>query len=632
MAMPTGWTGSSLTVNSSNDYITSSTKHHGSYAFRMNGNASTNKYIYQRIPVSGTEDDIYILGGWAKANAVPDPGDDTRKFKISVQVTYSDGTSVWKTPVTFNYTVTDWQYASTAFDLSDGTSTKKTPTAITIYPRYTNQQNKAYFDQIQLIKDTSQSYTYDKDGNMITVTQNAEQQSSMEYTNTDLTKSIDAKGYAYNYTYDDKHNMVTATSQNGVVTEYTYDAKGQATAVRVHNAKDNAQFYSEAVYTNGYLDKAYDADGYEVDYTYDEKKGTLTSVTDSTGTTGYTYDGNIDLLMRTQKTLTNGTTAQINYTYTNRRLTALQSPTTTYTFQYDLYGNMLQTLIGKRSLIQYTYDVNNGKLLQADFGNGATVNYTYDLAGNVTAVSYNGTTKYEWETNSAGNTTSYIDNVNQLQTRYEYDSIGRFIRSNTIDLSKAINYDRSLYATEYGYDENNNVIRVVNITPTGTYKTLTEYGKDNLPEVFTMHTGRTVVYGYDSLNRLRTKTIGTETPVEIQYGYWLSKRNESGSILYHTNKLQQENIGNISYLYAYDKAGNITSIQEKKDGSVVDSVSYTYDNLNQLTRENSTYQDKTFVYTYDNNGNLQTVKTYAYTTGTLGAVLSTDTYSYEDEE
>ena len=36
---------------------------------------------------------------------------------------------------------------------------------------------------------------------------------------------------------------------------------------------------------------------------------------------------------------------------------------------------------------------------------------------------------------------------------------------------------------------------------------------------------------------------------------------------------------------------------------------------------------KTYVYTYDNGGNRTSRKTYAYTTGTLGAVLETANYT-----
>ena len=39
-------------------------------------------------------------------------------------------------------------------------------------------------------------------------------------------------------------------------------------------------------------------------------------------------------------------------------------------------------------------------------------------------------------------------------------------------------------------------------------------------------------------------------------------------------------------------------------------------------------RNKSVAYTYDAGGNLTAVKEYAYTTGTLGAVQNTVTYSY----
>ena len=50
--------------------------------------------------------------------------------------------------------------------------------------------------------------------------------------------------------------------------------------------------------------------------------------------------------------------------------------------------------------------------------------------------------------------------------------------------------------------------------------------------------------------------------------------------------------------------------------------------LNQLTRENNADIGKTYVYTYDKSGNIQTKQVYAYTTGTLGTLQDTITYTY----
>ncbi len=44
---------------------------------------------------------------------------------------------------------------------------------------------------------------------------------------------------------------------------------------------------------------------------------------------------------------------------------------------------------------------------------------------------------------------------------------------------------------------------------------------------------------------------------------------------------------------------------------------YEYDTHGQLIRENNKWLDKTLVYEYNGIGNIVSVKTYAYTTGTL---------------
>ena len=156
-----------------------------------------------------TEDDTFVLSCWSKANAAPPTDGRDVRYQLTLEVYYTDGTSAWiDQAVKFNPFVTEWQYSSCAFSLSDKNSnTNKTPAYLAIRPQYKENVNRAYFDNFTLVRDDVPSYTYNSDGKLISVKENAEQQSEMEYTNSDLTKSIDAKGYAYTYTYDDNHNM-----------------------------------------------------------------------------------------------------------------------------------------------------------------------------------------------------------------------------------------------------------------------------------------------------------------------------------------------------------------------------------------------------------------------------------------
>ena len=79
--------------------------------------------------------------------------------------------------------------------------------------------------------------------------------------------------------------------------------------------------------------------------------------------------------------------------------------------------------------------------------------------------------------------------------------------------------------------------------------------------------------------------------------------------------------------YTYDGRGNITQIT-RKVGSTEYIIKYTYDAANQLIREDNQQAGYSWVMTYDNAGNMTSRKKYSYTTGTLGAVLSTQTLTY----
>lgn len=67
------------------------------------------------------------------------------------------------------------------------------------------------------------------------------------------------------------------------------------------------------------------------------------------------------------------------------------------------------------------------------------------------------------------------------------------------------------------------------------------------------------------------------------------------------------------------------------------SFTYEYDEANQLVRENLYYGDGntenvTYTYQYDDWGNILNKKKYAYTTDTLGAVVETIAYGYNDSQ
>ena len=627
---PIGWTGTDLTISSTGDGKDKQ-KQNGSYAFRVVGAADKNKEIIQSVNITGTEDDTYIVSGWAKANAVPENDDKTRRFKISVKVTYSDGSINWRQAAEFNRSISDWQFASSAFNLDDGTSAKKTPVKITVYVRYHQQANTCFFDNIQLIKDVSSSYTYDSKGNITSVQSNAQQKASMEYNNTDLTKSINPKGYSYIYNYDSKHNVKTATTQKGITYNYTYGSKGNPTKLEVKNPNKEAILQTTAEYSSdrAYTLKTTDQDGVVTENVYNVNTGTIAKIIDGAGTVKFEYNANNDLNTKVSKDVEEfGTTISTAYQYSDKgkNLSKITRNGNTYSYAYDSFGQKTQSKIGNQVLSTFAFGAKNGVLQKITYGNGQYVGYSYNDFGDVSAINYNGTTAFKWFNNRQGALTRLQDLINGIQYDNDYDITGRLVRQNAVSTTNKTN----LFSLEFGYDENNNVKRFVNITSNKTARNSYVYGMDNLIEKYTIDDSRDVNYSYDSLNRLTKKSIATTTPIDMEYKYYLSDRNTAAdNRKYKTTNLSEETIAGQQYSYEYDDAGNIVQINKKMNGTYKVQHYYEYDGLGQLIYDLD-YDNKTLKqYDYDEGGNLLSEQTSIMANG-RPVSSSTKQYGYSD--
>lgn len=520
--------------------------------------------------------------------------------------------------------------------MSDGTNKVKTPKTITIYLSYQNQENYAYFDNICLVKDNAMSYTYDKDGKVISVVDNSKKQSTMEYNNSDLTKNIDAKGYAYTYGYDKAHNVTKATSQTGMNYNYTY-AKGLATSLEVKcdsKVTDVGILKSEVTYdSNGLLSSATDQDGNKVEYKYDGNKGTLTQTTDKLDSknpvvTDYTYDSNTDQIKSVKQSDSNGNEYSIAYSYSSKSklLEKISRDGTDYSIKYDEFGNKIDSKVGSQSLASYSYGANNGPLLSLTYGTGQNVSYAYDEFGNVETRKYNGKTAFNWYSDRGGNIIRENDYLNKRLIDFTYDTTGRLVRQTVADSSVTGSSNKLLFGFEYSYDLNNNITQLVTKTTDKTVKNKFTFGKDNLPATFTLSTGKKVNYTYDGLNRLTktSLTTSTNTPIDTTYTYFASKRGSG----YTTTKLKSETINGEKYEYKYDARSNITDVT--KDGVL--QYHYGYDMMNQLVSVDDKLNGKVYNYTYDAGGNLisetvtdsngTTRNAYEYNNSNWGDVLT----------
>ena len=115
---------------------------------------------------------------------------------------------------------------------------------------------------------------------------------------------------------------------------------------------------------------------------------------------------------------------------------------------------------------------------------------------------------------------------------------------------------------------------------------------------------------------------------EVIYGYDVGYQNHtSGRVSAYASNINGSN--SATYRYLYDQKGNIVQIMDN-NWSVL--CRYFYDDLGQLYREDNQPLNRSYIYTYDNAGNRTSKTEYAYTLGTLGTALSTQTYTYGNSD
>ncbi|MDE6766864.1 MAG: hypothetical protein K2J35_01560, partial [Eubacterium sp.] len=224
-----------------------------------------------------------------------------------------------------------------------------------------------------------------------------------------------------------------------------------------------------------------------------------------------------------------------------------------------------------------------------------------------------------------------------LYSVYDYDTMKR-VSIKTIFLSN--NTRKSV--TSYSYDLKGNVTDITNSAGRYTFSQKYEYTKDNLPTKSQMAASKYYTYTYDTANRLTRKNlhITDQKYVNMDYVYELSPRSGTGSTMFQTHRIEQEFIGYGAYRYKYDKKGNIISIESGSRNSDATAcsnytkmISYYYDNLDELVREDNKNLNQTITYTYDGAGNITSKNIYAYTTGEItGNPTQSYSYSYNDME
>ena len=426
-------------------------------------------------------------------------------------------------------------------------------------------------------------------------------------------------------------------------------ATGTPSSVAFSDIQDNKVFVLEHVYKRIQTGMSYtkdcrnvasvtDARKKTVSYTYDSENRLLTKMTDANNhSTQYHYEASTDRLTGVSATAS-GQTRDVSYTYDEGdRIKSIKHGGTTYAFDYDGFGNQTMVKAGDKTLERYGYAPNNGPLITVAYGNGDTQEILYDKEERIRARRWNGesTDAVRYEYDDYGTLEKETDLVNGRIDKDQYDMTGRLVQSTTLEKNTGaageptVANTHTVQSLEIGYDNYNRVNRLVQSLEGSKTKTGLVYGDASKAQRPGLSYGLTVdgvtqqTLEYDALSR-RTKEI-----VTLSGGSKRENRYIFGTINHLTDTdslLESMSNGTDSWNYTYDNAGNITAIT-----SGGKRISYQYDKLNQLIRENNGVLNETILYTYDAGGNMTSRKTYDYTEGTLQTIKKNETFTYRSD-
>ena len=429
----------------------------------------------------------------------------------------------------------------------------------------------------------------------------------------------------------------------------TIIATGTPSSVAFSDIQDNKVFVLEKLekricsymgYTSDFRNVASVTDARQktVSYSYDSDNRLLTKMTDArNNSTQYSYEAATDRLTGVSVTVS-GQTRKVSYTYDEGdRIKTIAHGGTTYRFDYDGYGNQTAVKAGDRTLERYSYAPNNGPLTKISYGNGDVQEILYDKEERIKSRRWNGqsTDAVRYEYDAYGSLETETDLTNGRIDHDQYDMTGRLVRSSILEKNTNVSAEPTVANThtvqslEIGYDSYDRVDSFVQSLEGAKTKTGFVYGDAAKAQRPGLSYGLTVdgvtrqTLEYDALSR-RTKEI-----VTLSGGSKRENRYVFGTInhLVDTDSLLASmSNGTDSWNYTYDHAGNITAIT-----SGGKRISYQYDELNQLIRENNGVLNETILYTYDAGGNMTSRKTYDYTEGILQTIKKNETFTYRSD-
>lgn len=531
-----------------------------------------NKYIYQNVKVdkAGVS---FKINGTAKAESVP-LSNENRTLGIALNIYYKNNSTPEMHYKEFNVNTSKNQQVSLSISPENSDETIDYVAFAFVYGYNENEMTvtNAELNILATGYVTKQSED-SKDDSSVSAGNDSDDDTEVDnYVDYEvLSESVDkTKPFMQTSSeYDSTGNYVTSeTNEQGSTTHYVYDVNGNVTSIT-------------------------DADDNVTSYAYDSS-GNLTSVKNGDSENSYTYSG----LGSVSKITHNGFD---------------------YSFNYDVFYNLVSTKIGNVTVASHTYD-SNGNLTKTAYANGDYLEYAYDNYGNISVITGETGKIAEMIYNKQGLVTKAVDYSSGETSYYYYTFDG------SLESEYRTSSDGSL--THYIItNADGNTVEKTSVN--GQIKTITT-GTDKDGKSFVSNDGVTNETSTDDFGRVSTVTTKqnkSDTVFTKQYSYYHGSESNAttnmvGGISY---KLSSDKV--LGYSYNYNDTGNVENVYENGKKVAV----YTYDELNQLVWYADTRTGRYIRIVYDNYGNIQKMESYSLGTNWAPVkLLETRTYSYDD--
>ena len=315
---------------------------------------------------------------------------NTPRFRLRAVIKYYDTTyreyGTEEFTADFSPCTEEWQFASVQFSKSK----YRTIQYIRVYCDYGYNSGTVYFDDVQLVRNSLETYLSASD--FVVESTGTSDEAAAEAADTTPT---------FNEAKDKFGNALTETT-------FTDGDFGTIYRAFKFNADDDCMAGDDA--GNNLVEET-DARG-QIRQIFYDAMGRITGYISPEGTVSYTYDANSNVLTVTDS---HGT-----ITRTYDALNRVTSYTDTYgkviRYEYDAVGNLSKIIYPDNTAVTYAYDANHNLIRVTDWSNRVTA-YTYDVNNRVTGV-----TKPDGST-----TTTVYDNKQRVTSTVERTASGTVI-------------------------------------------------------------------------------------------------------------------------------------------------------------------------------------------------------------